>query len=142
MCTYADLLSVACCMDFVCSSLQYVVTTLATTAPSVQTRTSSSSSFAADSGSSLEFLGPEMANLQQLLATMTTGETQDWEVFTFSSLPHKPNILCMHSHRVAMLNLFLLLLFTSAKNNLFYLSTCCTSVFMLIHVLYTDCSHS
>ena len=96
MCKYVNLLSVACCMDFVCFSLQYVVTTLApsTTPPTtlVQVRSSGSSSLAVDSGPSLEFLGPEMANLQQLLATMTTGERETWKI----SVVYLPSI-SLHS---------------------------------------------
>ncbi|GFR71376.1 cortactin-binding protein 2 [Elysia marginata] len=58
---------------------QSVVTTLppAATPPISTDKTGASGSNppALDSGPSLEFLGPEMANLQQLLATMTTGST-------------------------------------------------------------------
>ncbi|KAK3779987.1 hypothetical protein RRG08_028414 [Elysia crispata] len=76
---------------------QYVVTTLApsTTPPTtlVQVRSSGSSSLAVDSGPSLEFLGPEMANLQQLLATMTTGSTSASTSIAVSNPPQENSSL-------------------------------------------------
>lgn len=40
----------------------------------------------ADSSATLEFLGPEMASLQQLLATMTTGETSYIYLHAYATL--------------------------------------------------------